>query len=70
MEYIAWIRTDHGHYFQVDDRIVCGADRKDAISNANRLLAHNENLNGVSLIPADEWYKLNDQTKNRWKEKV
>ena len=58
-EWLAKVNVDHGKYFTVEDRYIPAAKRTEAIQKAMANLRKNEHLNGVSLIPAKDYLKLN-----------
>ena len=58
-EWIAWYRETKNEVARNFSKHVCGESRESAIGVACSKESETIKLNGVSLIPADDWYKLN-----------
>lgn len=58
-KWLACVRVDHGKHSTVEHRYPTAGNRRDAIARATAALLPCEHLNGVSLVPADEYWKIN-----------
>ncbi len=58
-EWIAFFYEDRGSYHYNVQKHVKGATRKQAIENALRMENSFTKCSGVSLVPAQEYYKIN-----------
>lgn len=72
MNFLAKVCEDHINvdglsYFMVTERIIDAETREEAIRIAQERLKPNESLNGVSGISAEQYWKLNNPTKDRFK---
>ncbi len=63
-QWVACVRVDHGKHSIVEERYPEAATRKEAIAKSLAALLPNEHLNGVSLIPAKQYWEINSADKH------
>lgn len=57
--WICWLWVGYGKYHLNEERYIDAKSRKDAFKKMRLKLKPNEHLNGISLIPAKEYWALN-----------
>ena len=65
--WLAAVHVDHGKYFLVEQRYIDAPTREEAASRIMAKLRPNESLNGISLIPAKEYFALNGASAKKQK---